>query len=88
MIQTLWTIICRFLKKKRNATTSDTTGKEQACQQRRCRRCGFNPWVGKIPWRRAWKPTPVCLPGESHGLRSLVGYSLCGCKELDMAEAT
>ena len=34
-----------------------------------------NPWVGKIPWRRAWQPTPVFLPGESHGQRSLAGYS-------------
>jgi len=34
----------------------------------------FNPWVGKIPWRRAWQPTAVFLPGESHGPRSLVGY--------------
>ena len=33
------------------------------------------PWVGKIPWRREWLPTPVFLPGESHGQRSLVGYS-------------
>ena len=37
-------------------------------------RCGFNPWVEKIPWRRAWQPTPVFLPEESHGLRSLAGY--------------
>ena len=36
---------------------------------------GFDPWVGKIPWRRKWQPTPVFLPGESHGWRSLVGYS-------------
>ena len=36
-------------------------------------RCGFDPWVGKIPWRRKWEPTPVVLPGESHGQRSLVG---------------
>ena len=36
---------------------------------------GFNPWVGKILWRRAWQPTLVFLPGESHGQRSLVGYS-------------
>ena len=41
---------------------------------------------GKIPWRRAWQPIPVFLPGESHGQRSLVGYSLQGCKQLDMTE--
>ena len=43
----------------------------------------FNPWVGKIPWRRKWQPTPVFLPGESHGRRSLVGYSPRGRKESD-----
>ena len=48
------------------------SGKESACQSRRCRRLGFDPWVGKIPWRREWPPTPVFLPGESHGQRSLV----------------
>ena len=46
----------------------------------------LDPWVGKIPWRRAWQPTPVFLSGESHGQRSLVGYSLWGYKELDMTE--
>ena len=51
-----------------------------------CRRPGFNPWVGKIPWRRAWQPTPVFLSEESHGQRSLVGYSPCDCKELDMTD--
>ena len=45
-----------------------------------------NPWVGKIPWRRKWQPTPVVLPGESHGGRSLVGYSPWGHKESDMTE--
>ena len=40
------------------------------------------------PWRRAWQPTPVFLPGESHGQRSLVGYNPKGCKELDTTEAT
>ena len=40
-----------------------------------CRRPGFNSLVGKIPWRRKWQPTPVFLPGESHGQRSLAGYS-------------
>ena len=44
----------------------------------------FNPWVGKIPWSRKWQPAPVFLPGKSHGQRNLVGYSLWGCKELDM----
>ena len=53
-----------------------------------CRRSGFDPWVRKIPWRREWQPTPVFLPGESHGQRSLEGYSPCGCKELDKADAT
>ena len=45
-------------------------------------RPGFNPWVGKIPWRRAWQPTPVFLPGKSHGQRSLAGYSPWGCKRV------
>ena len=44
-------------------------------------RYGFNPWVGKIRWRRKWQPTPVFLPGKSHGQRSLVGYSPWGHKE-------
>ena len=51
-----------------------------------CGRPSFNPWVGKILWRRKWHPTPVLLPGKSHGQRSLVGYSPCGCKELDTTE--
>ena len=46
----------------------------------------FNPWVGKIPWRRKWQPTSVFLPGESHGERSLVGHSPRGHKELDTTE--
>ena len=61
------------------------SGKEPAHQCRRPKRCGFHPWVGKIPWRRARQPTPVPLPGESHRQRSLGGYSH---KESDMAEAT
>ena len=44
----------------------------------------FDPWVRKIPWRRKWQPTPVFLPGKSHGRRSLVGYSSWGCKESNM----
>ena len=46
-----------------------------------CRRPGFNPWVGKLSWRRKWQPTPVFLPGKSHGQRSLASYSLWDCKE-------
>ena len=53
------------------------TGKESTCQ---CRSHEFNPWFGKIPWRRRWQPTPVFLPGKSHGPRSLAGYSPWGCK--------
>ena len=46
----------------------------------------FDAQLGKIPWRRGWQPTPVSLPGESHGQRSLVGYSPQGRKELDTTE--
>ena len=51
-----------------------------------CRRPGFDPWVGKICWRRKWKSTPVLFPGKSHGQRSLVGYSLWSHKESDTTE--
>ena len=50
-------------------------GKESAPQCKRCRRCGFDFWVGRIPWRRKWQPTPVFLPRKSHRQRSCVGYS-------------
>ena len=49
--------------------------KEPTCQQRRRKRPKFDPWIGEILWRRAWQPTPVFLPGESHGQRSLAGCS-------------
>ena len=65
-----------------------TGGKELACQCWRCKSRRLNPWVRKIPWRRAWQPTPVLLPGESHGQRSLAGYSPWGCRESDMTEVT
>ena len=55
------------------------SGKAYACQ---CRRHRFYPWVRKILWRRKWQPTPVFLPVESHGQKSLVGYSPRGHKEL------
>ena len=57
-----------------------TSGKEPACQYKRCKRCKFDPWVRKIPWRRKWQPIPVFLePGESHGQRSLEDCSPWGC---------
>ena len=59
------------------------SGKESACQ---CRRRRFDPWVRKIPWRRKWQSTPVFLPGESRGQRSLAGYSPWGDKESDITE--
>ena len=55
------------------------SGKECTCQ---CRRHEFNPWIGKIPWRKAWQPTPVFLPGKSHGQRRLPGFSPWGCKRV------
>ena len=62
-------------------------GKEPACQCRRHKRPRFDPWVGKIPWRRAWQPPPV-LPGDSHAQRSLECYSPWGHKESNMTEVT
>ena len=55
-----------------------TSGKESPCQFWRCKRLRFSPWVGKIPWWKKWQPTPVFLPDESHGHRSLVGYMVHG----------
>ena len=69
------TEVAQWLKKK----------KKSACQ---CRRPSFHPSVGKIPWRRKWQPTPVFLPGCSHGQSSLAGYSPWGCKESDTTEHT
>ena len=55
-------------------------------QCRRHRKHRFDPWVRKILWRRKWQPILVFLPEKSHGVRSLVGYSPWGCKELDMTK--
>ena len=59
--------------------------KESACNAVRPR---FDLWFRKISWRREWLPTPVVLPGKSHGQKTLVGYSPWGCKELDMNDHT
>ena len=50
------------------------------------RRCEFDPWVGKSPWRRKWQPIPAFLPGKSQGQRNLVGYSPWEHKESDVTE--
>ena len=54
------------------------SGKESTCQ---CRRCRFDPWVGRIPWRREGQPPPVFLPGKSHGQRRLADYSPWGSQK-------
>ena len=48
----------------------------------------FSLWVGKMPWKREWQPTPAFLPGESHAQRGLTGYSPRGCKESDTTKVT
>ena len=58
------------------------SGKEPACQCRRCKRLGFDPWVGKIPWRRKWQSTSVFLPGEFHEQKNLADCSPWGPKSV------
>ena len=67
---------------------SSSLGKEYVCNAGDAGRRRFDAWVRKIPWRWAWKPTPVFLPGESHGQRTLAGYRPWGRKEADTTEAT
>ena len=85
----------RIMPNERNQTHTymmgfqgGTSGKEPTCQCRRHKRCELHPWVRKIPWRRAWQAISVFLPEESHGQRTLAGYSLRGCKQLNTTEAT
>ena len=80
LLESLWdtiTLLCHFV------LDCWCSGKESTCQ---CRRHGFDPWVGKIPWRRKWQPTPVFLTGKFLGQRKLVGCSPWGWKESDMSE--
>ena len=76
----------------REAAFAKKEGCGTSCLQcrrwRRHKRCRFNPWVGKMPWRREWEPTPVFLPGEFHGQRSLAGYHPQDCEKSDMTVAT
>ena len=90
MGETKWmvrTILVRFVLYVRDFP-GDASGKESSCQCRRHQRRGFSPWVWKIPWRRKWQPTPVLFPGESHGLRRLVGYIVHGVSRVNMTEVT
>ena len=78
----LWTIVCRSrVFPSRCLVLAQTVKNLPAMQETR-----FDPWVGKILWRRAWLPSPVLLPRESHGQRSLTGYSPWGHKEADTTE--
>ena len=79
-------MVCLRTGKQFCRLLSGVSAKEPACHCRRPQRRRCDPWVRKIPWRRAWQLTPVFLPGESHGQRSLVGYSPWGHRELDMTE--
>ena len=77
-------LIMKFLKRKKayyphRELPGCLSSKESACQ---CKRHGFDPWVSKITSRRKWQPSPVFLPGKSHGQRSLEGYSSWGCKKV------
>ena len=64
-----------IIKYEQNGASQVMLVKEPTCQCQRHKRHGVDPWVGKIPWRRAQQPTPIFLHGESHGQRSLVAYS-------------
>jgi len=83
-------MVFRIFKSCMTITTisGGARGKEPACQCRRQRRHRFNPWLWKIPWKRVWQPTPVFLPGESHGQRSPGSCIAWHHKESDTAEET
>ena len=76
----------KLSKLQSNSRVDFPGGSEVKAFAYKCGRPGFDPWVRKIPWRRKWPPTPVFLPGESHGRRSLVGYSPRGHKGSDTTE--
>ena len=78
----LWGLFC----KGTNPIMDFPSGSDGKASCLQCGRPGFDPWVEKILWRRKWQPTPVFLPGEAHGQRSLAGYSPPGRKELDTTE--
>ena len=92
MLEQILTVSC-WEKLNRNQSPDlgfpgGTSAKEPACQCRRHKRRGFDPWVGKIPWRWAWQPTPVFLTEESPGTEDLASYSPQAYIELDTNEVT
>ena len=84
IFQTLWNIIWKttiwYYIYQCSGFPIGASGKETACQFKRYKRHGLDPLVGEITWRRKCQPTPIFLPGESHGQRSLTGYKLQGRK--------
>ena len=80
--------LCLLVRARALVLPRGTSGKEPTCQHRKHKRYEFSPRAGKIPWKRAWQPTPGFLPGESHGQGSLVGCSPWGRKESDTTEVT
>ena len=85
-----WAAVCGVAQsqtqlKRFSSSSSSSQCKRHSEMQVRCR---LSPWVGKIPWRRAWQPSPVFLPGESQGQRNLVGCRLRGRTESATTEAT
>ena len=86
-VQNYWLKRCRQQWKiKINLDWNQLESTSKLIKQVKCRKRRFDPSVGKILWRRRWQPTPVFLPGKSHGQRSLVGYCPWGHKETDMTE--
>ena len=73
-----WYLAFNIVKTGTWSFPGGASGKEPACQGERRKRRRFDPWVWKIPWGRAWQPTPVSLLGVSHGQTSLVGYTVHG----------
>ena len=73
--QTIQFLKIKIILKDRTGLPRWLSSKESACSCKRHKRCGFDPWIGKILWRRTWQPNPIFLPGKSHAQRSLAGYS-------------